>query len=214
MKGYLLTLLTASIFLIGCGTIKQGIQDYNTGKNTPLINGEISPKDQVSPISNAVGSLPIPFAPAAGGVILFLGTAFLTWKRGAAIRKNNNIVDPVVAAKQNVFTGTLQNLANVFAGMFAVASSTTPSTTGSIIQRIWKVALATIGAGGSLAAADPSFMTYLTTHPLLSTVFVGITSGIAGIEKGLSAVPATLPPAGPTAAEAPSVAPIVPLAAA
>lgn len=188
MKNVLIA-LGIVVLLGGCAMTKQAIEDYKTGKNTPLAEGEIAPKDQAAPIANAVSSLPIPFAAAAGPIVLFLGTAFFSLQRGANIRKNNNIVTPVVVAHTNAVTSIIQTAANIFTGIFAMASTDNPSTTGSVLQRIWKVALSTIAGGGSLALANPSLMAFLTGHPVLDSIFVFATSGIAGLEKGLSSVP-------------------------
>lgn len=195
-------ILLASILfvLVGCASIKQAISDYQTGKNTPLTNGELSPAQQAAQYSNTIADLPIPFAAAAAPIVLFLGTGIFTWLRGQSIRKNNGVVPVVPAANSNIILNITQAIANIAAGAFTTTTGT-PSTASTVWQRIWKVALATVASAGTIAAASPSFMTFLTGHPALDSVFVAITSGIAGLEKGLSTVPVV--------ASTPTVAPAV-----
>ena len=178
--------------LCGCAAIKQGINDYQVGKQTPLVNGEIAPKDQAAPIVSTASALPIvgPFA----GILGIVLTGFFTWQRGVAIRKNGSVT-PQVVVSHNIFTGILQDVANIAAGAFT--TSTSGSLTGSVIQRVWKVALATIASGVGLAATNQDFQTYLLAHPALSLAFVTVSAGIAGLEKALSNV-APVAPGGAT----------------
>lgn len=185
MKNAML-LIGLAVLLVGCASIKQAASDYQTGKNTALVSGEVSPADQAAPIASTVASLPVPFAAAAAPIVLFLATGFFTWQRGVQIRKNNG-VPTVTPANTSFWTVLVQDVANIAAGAFTTAQNS--STTSSVIQRVWKVALATVASAGTLAAASPSFMTFLTGHPVLDSIFVAVTSGIAGLEKGLSNVP-------------------------
>ncbi len=176
-----------AVFLVGCAATKQAIQDYKTGQSTALVNGEIAPKDQGQIVQNTVSAFPVPFAGPIALGLGFLATVFFTWQRGVNIRKSGGA--PVVPTASIVAHGILQDVANIFSGLFTVASTTAPSATGSVLQRAWKVAVATIASGAAMAAASPSFMTYLTGHPVLDAVFVSASAGIAAIEKGLSTVP-------------------------
>lgn len=191
-------LMGLAVLLVGCASIKQAASDYQTGKNTPLANSEIAPAQQAAPIAATVASLPVPFAAAAAPIVLFLATGFFTWQRGVQIRKNNGQVQIAPAINVNMFTAIIQDVANIAAGAFSTPQN--GSTASSVLQRVWKVALATIASAGTLAAASPAFMTFLTGHPVLDSVFVAVTSGIAGLEKGLSNVPVVASiPAAPSA---------------
>lgn len=181
-------LIGLAVFMVGCASIKQAASDYQTGKNIPIANDELLPSQQAAPIAATVASLPFPFAAAASPIVLFLVTGFFTWQRGVKIRKNNGTVPAVSAINTTMWTAIIQDAANIAAGAFTTSGSS-PSTASSVWQRVWKVALATVASAGAIAAANPSFMTYLTGHPILDSVFVAVTSGIAGIEKGLSSVP-------------------------
>ena len=181
----LFILSSALVLLCGCAWLQQANQDYQTGKNTPLVNGEVAPAQEASPYVATASVLPFvgPFAGVLGVVL----TGLFTWQRGAGIRKNNGL--PVASSSTaNVATTIIQTIANVAAGAFTT-TGTTPSTAATIWQRVWKVALAVIASGTAVAVANPSLQTYLLAHPVLSAVFVAATSGIAGVEKALSSVP-------------------------
>ncbi len=190
----LFIILGVCALMVGCAWTKQAVQDYKTGSTTPLVNGEVSPSTQAAVISNTVSSLPVPFAGPIAMGIGFLATIFFTWQRGVAIRKNGGA--PVATAAQSSVStnGILQDIANIFSGMFTVASTTAPSTTGSVFQRIWKTALATLAAGATTAMTIPAVGTFLTGHPVIDGIFVAITSGLAGLEKALSSVPVAAVP--------------------
>lgn len=174
------------VFLVGCA---QAVKDYQTGASTPLVNGEVSPSQQATVISNTVSSLPVPFAgPIAMGVG-FLATVFFTWQRGVSIRNAGGAPTATAASKSAATNGILQDVANIFAGMFTTASATAPSTAGTIFQRVWKVALATLASGTALAASNADVAAFLAGHPVYDGIFVALSSGLAGLEKALSTVP-------------------------
>lgn len=188
MKKFIL-FLGILVLVTGCAFTKQAVQDYNTGKTTPLIANEESPSVKGTDIGNTVAALPVPFAPIAGGVVATLATLFFTWQRGASIRKNDGVV-PASAATASNAPHVVQDIANVFTGAFQIIGNTSTSLTGSIVQRIWKVALAVGVAGTGVAASDPSVGAFLMAHPWMDAIFVAASSGLAGLEKGLSNVPA------------------------
>jgi len=182
----LFILMSILVLLVGCAWTKQAITDYKTGQTTALINGEVSPAQQAAPIVSVASALPFvgPFAGILGTVLV----GFFTWQRGVSIRKNNNLVPATIATSSTTLNGILQDAANIFAGMFTTASQTAPSTTGSVLQRVWKTALVTIAAGLTTAATIPSVATFLTGHPFVDAGFLAFSSGLAGIEKALSSV--------------------------
>ena len=74
-----------------------------------------------------------------------------------------------------------------------MASNSSPTNTGSVLQRVWKVALSTAGGLAAATVADPALAGFFVSHPQIAGLLVAASSGIAGIEKGLSSVqpPAT-----------------------
>ncbi len=176
-------LILALCFVMGgCAWFTQAKQDYNTGATTPVLINEVSPAQEANAIASTASA--IPFAAPFAGILAIVLTGFFTWQRGVAIRKTGA---PTASANVNIFTAIIQDVANIFAGAFTTTTGT--STAGTVWQRVWKVALATVASGTAIAAANPSLQAYLTAHPVLSTVFVAVTSGIAGIEKAMSNVP-------------------------
>ena len=178
----LIVLALSAVVLMGCA---QAIKDYQTGNTTPLAVNEVSPTTTAQQIGSTISDLPVPFAAPIGVAITFLAGIFLTWKRGVSIRKTGA---PSTGTGVSLFTGIEQFVANVFAGAFTTIT-TTPTTAGSVWQRVWKVALATVASGTAVATANPQVMSFLTGHPVLDAVFVGVSAGIAGLEKALSNVP-------------------------
>lgn len=174
------------VFLVGCA---QAIKDYKTGASTPLVNGEVSPSQQAAVISNTVSSLPVPFAAPIAMGVGFLATIFFTWQRGVSIRKAGGAPTATTATSSAATNGILQDAANIFAGMFTTASTTAPSTVGTVFQRVWKVALATLASGTALAASNTDVAIFLAAHPVYDGIFVALSSGLAGLEKALSTVP-------------------------
>ena len=187
----LIVLSSILVMLVGCAWLQQAGKDYNTGKITPLVNGEVSPSDKAAAVSAPIAALPIPYAAPIAGVVGFLGTIFFTWQRGQAIRKTGV---PAVQATSgpNMFVGIEQFLANVFAGSFTVVSNN-PSITGTIFQRAWKGALVTVGVGLTAALADPTIGTFLTAHPWVATGIVAANSAVLALEKAFSLVPTVTP---------------------
>lgn len=181
----LMLVLGVIVLLTGCAATKQAIQDYQSGKSTPIAADEVAPAQKANAIAAPIAALPVPFAPAAGAAATFLATIFFTWQRGASIRKTG--APPANETAENV-PHIVQDIANVAAGAFTILNN--GSITGSVIQRAWKVGLAIATSGAAVAVADPSVMSFLTAHPIASTAFLFISSGIAGLEKGLSNVPA------------------------
>ncbi len=186
MKNVLILLCVLIVFT-GCSFIKQGVDDYKLGKTTPLTNGEVSPTEQAQPIVTTVSQIPYvgPFA----GLLSILLVGFFTYQRGKNIRKNNGNVVPVMPGEHTVVTGLIQDAANLAAGFFSTKSDVDMTNTGTVVQRVWKVALSTIAGAATIAIAEPSFQAFLLSHPLVMAFLVAIPSLIAGIEKALSNVP-------------------------
>lgn len=180
------------VLLVGCAWTKQAITDYNTGKSTPIVNGEISPSQQAQNVSAPIASLPIPYTAPIAGAVGFLATIFFTWQRGQTIRKTGSPAVPATSGP-NMFIGVEQFLANIFSGAFTVVSNN-PSITGTVFQRAWKGALVTLGVGVTAALADPSVASFLSAHPWVAGGIVMANSGILALEKAFSLVPTVTPP--------------------
>jgi hypothetical protein len=184
-------LLTVFVFLAGCAWLKQVNSDYQLGKSTPLAVNETSPADKAAAIKSSVEAIPVPWAGSAATAIGFLATILFTWQRGSQIRKTG--APSTTSTTVNVVTGTVQNIADVLAGAFTMVGPNA-TTTGTVLQRIWKVGLAIVASGAVVASANTSFMAYLTAHPILSASFVAISSAVAGLEKAMSNVPTVTTP--------------------
>lgn len=190
MKNAML-LIGLAVLLVGCSTIKQAVSDYQTGQNTPLVNGEISPAAKAAEVSAPVASLPIPYAIPIAGAFGFLATIFFIWQRGQTIRKKGVPAVPATSGP-NMFVGIEQFAANVFSGAFTVVGNNA-SITGTVFQRAWKGALVTLGVGLTTALADPTVGSFLGAHPLVSGAVVLANSGILALEKAFSLVPTVTP---------------------
>lgn len=207
---YLLVFALVAV-LCGCAALKQGYQDYQTGKDTPLVNGEVSPSDKAQAVAQPIKDLPVPYASPIGAGIAFLATIFFTFKRGESIRKNGTpIVVNSPSPTTNLFIGIEQFVANTFTGAFTTLQGS-GGVTGTVLQRAWKVALATIASGVTVSAANSQVASFLTGHPVLDGLFVAISSGIAGIEKALSNVPTVVAntPTSGTSAQTTIIQPLV-----
>lgn len=173
----------ALIALIGCASIKQAKDDYQLGKETPLAEGEISPKDQAQNIGQIISVIPGGGAVAPTAVTVLTGLfAFL---RGRRIRKG-------IPASTNPATGFLgnaagmeaivQNLSNVIAGAFEVGADNSP------LKRAWKVGLSSLLGLGTLAVTVPSVQTMVLAHPDIAIGITGLSGLFGGLEKALSNV--------------------------
>lgn len=197
MKQFLI--IISLVLLCGCAALKQGVEDYNTGKSTALVNGEVSPSDQAAAIAGPIKDLPVPYAGPIGTAIGFIALQLFTWKRGERIRKTGSPTVTVnsPSATTNMFIGIEQFVANTFAGAFTTVQNS-GGLTGTVLQRAWKVALATIASGTTVGMANPQVGSFLTGHPVLDIIFIALSSGIAGMEKALSAVPTVNTPSSNT----------------
>lgn len=182
-KATLLLLILSFLFLSGCAMIKQGIQDYKTGKETPVAVDETSPAQLADNIVDTIKGLPYigPFAGSIGSAL----TGFLVWRRGRKIRLGMPLnTKPATGFLGNLIgaEGLVQTVSNVLTGAFEVGGE------NSALKRAWKVFLATgIGLAG-LAASVPAFQDFAVSHPALAASIAGLSSLFAGLEKALSKV--------------------------
>ena len=182
MRKIALLLLCLSV-LIGCGHIKQGIQDTKTGLSSPVEEGEKSPKDEAREITDILA--PIPYVGTAVPVLIVPLTFFFAWRRGRRIRKN-------LPVNKNPITGSwgqkvgleaiVQEASNVIAGLFEVGKE------GSGLRRVWKVGLALLFGLGTTAAASPDAQRFILSHPDVIALIGALSAGFAGLEKKLSQV--------------------------
>lgn len=169
--------------LAGCAAIKQGISDYKVGKNTDLVNGEVSPSDQAHAISGAVSGIPVVggFAPTLAVAL----TGLFTYLRGRRIRKANGVVTvPATGFLGNNIgiEAIVQTVSNMVAGAFEVGPDNSP------LKRAWKVLLSTLAGGGTLALTVPAVQAFVVAHPAISLGISGASAVLAGLEKQLSII--------------------------
>lgn len=176
----LLCLAGALLFGAGCSVYK----DYQTGMDTPLAAGEISPKEAAKPIADAAGGL----HPLAGPIVLAALTVFGSWKRGkrinAGIPSSSNPITNYWGIP-GVLEKPIQNLSTVVRGLFEVGPE------GSGLRRGWKVMV----AGGLAALLLPILLELpgvdrlIASHSeLIGLILTAGTALIAGLEKKLSTV--------------------------
>jgi hypothetical protein len=173
----------AVFFLASCAAIKEGVNDYQVGKNAPLEQGEVSVKDKVEPIINTVSGIPVvgPFAGPLGIVL----TGLFTYLRGRRIRKEIPSTDHPATGHVGLAIGAeavIQNLSNVVAGLFEVGSDNSP------IKRAWKVTLSSLLGLGTFALSNSDVQTFVLNHPGISSSIIALSGLFAGLEKALSNV--------------------------
>jgi len=177
---YLAGLAVTVMFLGGCSLLK----DYQTGRDTPLEAGELSPAAAAQPIAGTVGT----FYPPATAPILALLTAFGTWRRGRRIRKELPVsANPITGTWGNQLglESVVQNVSSMVTGLFEVGPA------GSGLRRGWKVVLATGIASLALPLAFqvPWVANLVATHSGALVGILGVlTALVAGAEKELSKV--------------------------
>lgn len=177
---YFIGLVMAVVLLAGCSVVR----DYQTGANTPLEAGEVSPQAAAQPIVNVVGTV---YPPAAGPALMLL-TAFATWKRGRRIRKGLPVsAQPITGhwGSQLGLEKVVQTLSSAVAGLFEVGPE------GSGLRRGWKVLLATgiASVGLPLALKAPGVAALVASHSEALVGILGLLAAIvAGLEKELSRV--------------------------
>lgn len=179
------------LFLVGCAALKQGINDYQVGKNTELVNGEISPAQQAQEITNTVAALPV-VGPFAGTLGLAL-TGLFTYLRGRRIRLANGVVTNTPPATG--FLGSsmgleaiIQTVSNIATGAFEVGPD------GSPLKRAWKVGLASILGLAGVAVTIPAVQQAIIAHPSIALAVGGGSALFGGIEKALSTVKPVVTP--------------------
>lgn len=165
------------MLLCGCAAIKQGYQDYQTGSNTELSEGEKSPEQE------AQGWAAL-FGPYAGTALTVL-TPFFAWKRGRRIRKglpvNENPATGFLGSKVGL-EAIVQQVSNVTAGIFEFGGEQ------SGFKRAWKVAMSTILGLVGIAIAFPEAKDFFLSNPDIAFYISGLAALFGGIEKELSKV--------------------------
>lgn len=189
-----LILICAVALFSGCAMLKQAKDDYQVGKDTPIAEGETSPKDQAESIGKIISVIPggSPIAPYAVTAL----TGLFAFLRGRRIRKGM----PVSTNPATGFLGSasgmeviVQALSNVMTGVFEVGADNSP------IKRAWKVSLASLLGLGTVAVTIPSVQTFLLNHPQVVIGVSGISGLLGGLEKALSSVkPVVSAPVGPS----------------
>ncbi len=167
--------------LVGCAALKLVKSDYDTGKATPLAEGELSPVDAANGIvAPVIPFLPEPLKPVAGIAVVVL-TAIGTWRRGRKIRQGQptsaNPITGNFGAKVGL-EAIVQNIANISQGAFEVGPE------GSGLRRAWKVLL----TGAVAAVSIPAVQEAIAQHPTQMGTALAVVAGLAALEKELSKV--------------------------
>ena len=179
----LLGVVLALFVFTGCAAIKQGISDYNTGKGTPLAEGELSPEAQAKAITLPLSGLPVVggFAPT-----IAIGlTGLFTYLRGRRIRKSNGVSTVPATGFLGSTVGAeavIQGVSNIIAGAFEVGPDNSP------LKRAWKVFLSTAISGVSIALTVPSVKDFIIANPGIALGVSGMAAFMAGLEKQVSII--------------------------
>ena len=180
--------------LIGCAAVQQGKADYDLGKDTPLAQDELSPRDAAQRIVEPLTPfLPAPLQPLAGiAVTLLAGIG--TWQRGRKLRKGQVLSSNPVTGHWGAKLGlesVIQHGASLLQGLYEVGPE------GSGIRRGWKTLVSTSLALLSAALILPQARAFIMGHPDIVGLVTLLSSGFAGVEKELSKVlPVVKPPEG------------------
>lgn len=184
----IMVLVVLMMFFAGCAFIKGNVKDYNTGKSTPLIEGEKSPKDTAQEIVDLVKGIPV--VGNYSGFLLPVIAGFLTWRRGRRIRLGRGIETNITGTLGTAIGVGKVNLENVVKiatdtvhGAFEIGAD------GSAVKRTWKVWLSLILAGVSGALFIPGVKEFLveniksvTTISFLAGLFGGVEKKIQSLE--------------------------------
>lgn len=180
MKNKWLILLMVLFFCTGCAFIKSAIKDYQTGKATPVAEGEKSPQEEAQVIVDLIKNVPI--AGNYAGVLLPVLIGFLTWKRGKRIRTaqvGNVPITGALGTKVGLGNFNLENTIRIVTdtihGAFEVGKD------GSAVKRSWKIWLSIILASVSGALFIPGVKEFLISN----AKSVGIISFLAGLFGGI-----------------------------
>lgn len=179
----LMIIVVALLFLTGCAMLKQAKDDYQSGKDTPLVNGEISPKDQAENIGKIISVIPggAPVAPYAVTAL----TGLFAFLRGRRIRKGMPVsTNPATGFLGNAagMESIVQTLSNVMTGIFEVGGDNSP------LKRAWKVSLSSLLGLGAVAVTVPSIQSLILAHPEFALGVSGLSGLFGGLEKALSNV--------------------------
>lgn len=170
--------------LLGCAALQQGREDYQRGKDTPLEQGELSPREQAERVVGPITPF-VPQATAAVGVL----AALFTVRRGRRLRKEKPISEHPITGNFHT-EWFVQRFSEFAAGMFEVGPD------GSAVKRGWKVALATVLA--TTVVQLPQVQAFVGDVTAAQAVAIAVFSAlIAAVEKKLSIVLPTAKPAAP-----------------
>lgn len=187
MKSKIWMLIVLVFFLAGCSLIRQGIEDYNVGKSTILVEGEQSPQDTAQQLVDLIKVIPI-----VGNYSRFLLpvlVGFLTWKRGRRIREGRGIETSItgnlgtsIAIGKFNLEGLVKIATDTIHGAFEIGKD------GSAVKRTWKVWLSLILAGISGALFIPGVKEFLSTN-LKSVAIISFMAGLfGGLEKKIQSL--------------------------
>lgn len=188
MKNKLLLGISLIFLLIGCTTIKQGIEDYKLGKNTAISEGEKSPEELASGVIDLVKALPI--VGNYSGVLLPVLIGFFTWKRGKKLRSGEGTttepISGIFGSKIGIGAFNLENgfqlVTDIFKGLYEIGPD------GSGLKRSWKILVSIVLAIFSSMLLIPQAKDFIFNNGTVISVIGFLSAVLGGIEKKLQEV--------------------------
>lgn len=187
MRSKWIVLLVLIGLLSGCALLKQGIQDYKTGKDTPITDDEKSPKDTAQNIVDLVKNVPV--VGNYAGFLLPVIAGFLTWRRGKNIRLGRGAdgnITGLLGEKVGIGTFNLENLVKIVTdsvhGAFEIGAD------GSALKRSWKIWLSIALASISGALFIPGVKEFLSDNTKSVAVISFLAGLFGGVEKKIQSL--------------------------
>ncbi len=173
------------VLLMGCAALKQIKADYALGKETPLAEGEVSPREVATGLVDPVQ----PFLPKpVPAVLLTALTLWGTWRRGRGLRtKDPTSVNPITGA-----LGQRVGLEAIVQTVSSISRGVEFGPEGSGIRRFSKILI----LGVLVIAALPPVQAFALAHPVEIGTLLGSLAALGGLEKELSKVLPVKPPEG------------------
>jgi hypothetical protein len=167
----------------GCAFFKQAKEDYQLGKATPYVAGEVTVDDQAHALTGTVSG--IPYVNLATPLVALTAPMFFFWLRGRRIRKQAVNQDGTAEGSSSLHFGVneILNIASdLQRGIFEMGAD------GSSLKRGWKMALLTT-AGFALAPEIGHMIPFIQAHHpawMDGVILSGLVGLLAAAEKALS----------------------------
>lgn len=168
----------------GCAFFKQAGQDYQTGKTTPLAQGEVSPQQQSATLTNTISG--IPYVNIAAPFIAIGAPFIFVWLRGRRLRQAQIAAAPgttAVITHPTMVDDVLSFLSTIQNGLFEVGPD------GSALKRGWKMTILSSLAVSAVPLIQTSLIPFVTAnHPawMNGAILSLLIGGLAAAEKAIS----------------------------